>query len=151
MSLSKLQSKSSQGFTLIELVVVIGILAVLLTIVLVAVNPSKQFQAADDTKRRSDVNAILNAISQYSADHHGLLPSGIGDSAAEIGTLTNLCSDLITSPGNYIPALPVDPTLSTGPITTCTGSFTTDYSAMHDSSGRVTVASILNSDISVMR
>jgi prepilin-type N-terminal cleavage/methylation domain-containing protein len=51
-----------KGFTLIELVVVIGILAVLLTIVLVAINPARQFKQANDTKRRSDVNAILNAV-----------------------------------------------------------------------------------------
>ena len=46
-----------KGFTLIELLVVIGILAVLLTIVLIAINPGRQFAQANNTKRRSDVNA----------------------------------------------------------------------------------------------
>src|SRR6266536_4617641 len=64
-----------KGFTLIELLVVIGILAILLAIVLIAINPARQFQQANDTKRRSDVNAILNAVNQYMADNHGALPN----------------------------------------------------------------------------
>src|SRR5512144_3058252 len=60
-----------RGFTLIELLVVIGILAILLTIVLIAINPARQFAQANNTKRRSDVTAILNAIHQYGADNHG--------------------------------------------------------------------------------
>src|SRR6266849_3374438 len=67
-----------KGFTLIELLVVIGILAVLLSIVLIAINPAKQFSQANNTKRRSDVNAILNAIDQYAADNKGTLPAGVG-------------------------------------------------------------------------
>src|SRR5258706_9045537 len=66
-----------KGFTLIELLVVIGILAVLLAIVLIAINPAKQFSQANNTKRRSDVNAILNAIDQYAADNHGSVPTQI--------------------------------------------------------------------------
>ena len=45
-------SKVKQGFTLIELLVVIGILTVLLAIVLIAINPGKQFSQANNTQRR---------------------------------------------------------------------------------------------------
>ncbi len=44
----KLQQQ--KGFTLIELLVVIGILTVLLSIVLVAINPARQFSQANNTK-----------------------------------------------------------------------------------------------------
>src|SRR6476660_8622212 len=66
--------KLTKGFTLIELLVVIGILAILLAITLIAINPARQFAQSNDTKRKSDVNAILNAIGQYSADNDGGLP-----------------------------------------------------------------------------
>ena len=69
--------RKAKGFTLIELLVVIGILTVLLAIVLIAINPGKQFAQANNTQRRSDVNAILNAIHQYAADNKGALPAGI--------------------------------------------------------------------------
>src|SRR5947209_4187972 len=72
------QNKNQKGFTLIELLVVIGILAVLLAITLIAINPAKQFSQSNDTKRRSDVNAILNAVDQYAADNKGALPANIG-------------------------------------------------------------------------
>src|SRR6266550_314150 len=102
------QNKSLQkGFTLIELLVVIGILAVLLSIVLIAINPAKQFAQANNTKRRSDVNAILNAIDQYAADNKGALPAGIGATVTTISkTGADVCASLVTK---YLAALPVDP------------------------------------------
>lgn len=67
------------GFTLVELLVVIGILSVLTAVVLVAVNPGRQFAQARDTQRRADVNTISSAIVGFMADpeNNGLLPAGI--------------------------------------------------------------------------
>src|SRR3954468_500341 len=76
-----------KGFTLIELLVVIGILAILLAITLIAINPARQFSQANNTKRSSDVNAILNAIGQYQAENHGALPANMpaaGAAAVEV-------------------------------------------------------------------
>src|SRR3989344_5237794 len=78
----KLFKNNQKGFTLIELLVVIGILAILLAITLIAINPAKQFAQANNTKRSSDVNAILNAVNQYMADNKGSLPAGVGACAA---------------------------------------------------------------------
>src|SRR3990172_9122661 len=104
--------KLKQGFTLIELLVVIGVLTVLLAITLVAINPTRQFEQANDTQRRSDVNAILNAIHQYGVDNKGSLPSAIGSTAKVIGSDTaggqaDLCADLVPQ---YLADLPLDPT-----------------------------------------
>lgn len=141
-----------RGFTLIELLVVIGILAVLLAITLIAINPARQFAAANDTKRSSDVNAILNAVGQYMADNRGNLPAGIPAAATEIGNRVgppadvDICADLITT---YIAALPVDPQIVNAavsaqpgaPVTTCANAHHTGYTIMQSATdGRITVA-----------
>src|SRR3972149_586779 len=64
--------KKNGGFTLIEILVVIGIIAILAVIVLIAINPARQFAQARDTQRTSNVNAILNAVGQYLADNKGV-------------------------------------------------------------------------------
>src|SRR5260370_14263563 len=148
------QIKKQQGFTLIELLVVIGILAVLLAITLIAINPAKQFSQANNTKRRSDVNAILNAIDQYAADNKGAVPSGIAATSAQISKVgVDICAALVTK---YLAALPVDPLTSNGtPVTDCTSTYTTNYWVVKSTSdNRVTVnapAAELTEIISVTR
>src|SRR5260221_8365109 len=113
--------KKQKGFTLIELLVVIGILAVLLAITLIAINPARQFAQANNTKRQSDVNAILNAIHEYGADNKGNLsamslvaaPTVIGSAG---GQLTAVCALIVT---RYIAQLPVDPLTNNGIASDC--------------------------------
>jgi len=145
-----------KGFTLIELLVVIGILAVLLAITLIAINPARQFSQANNTKRSSDVNAILNAVGQYAADNKGTLPAGVPSTATVIGNGTgqaDICASLVTK---YLAALPVDPLTSSGtPVTDCTASYTTNYTIVKSATdSRITVtapAAELSQTISVTR
>ena len=60
---------SKKGFTLIELIVVIGILAILATVGLVALNPLAQFQKATDARRKSDLAQIQKALETYYQDN----------------------------------------------------------------------------------
>ena len=86
-SMKNFKQNSTKGFTLIELLVVIGILAVLLAITLIAINPARQFAQANNTKRSSDVSAILNAVGQYAVEHHGDLSAiniPVGTSSAKV-------------------------------------------------------------------
>ena len=126
----------SRGFTLIEILVVIGIIAVLAGIVLVAINPARQFAQANNSQRTSNTNAILNAIGQYIADSRGTLPSAITTTATEIKKTggIDICGDLVPI---YLPALPVDP--KTGSYTNCS-TYTTGYTVAKDANNRVTVA-----------
>ncbi len=133
--------KNRKGFTLIELLVVIGILALLLAITLVAINPAKQFSQSNNTKRSSDVNAILNAINQYSVDHKGDI-SAIGipsspSAAMVIGSgpgQLNFCPNIVPT---YIAEMPVDP--QTGTWVDCTD-YNSGYSVIQASGDqRVTV------------
>lgn len=114
-----MSARLQKGFTLIELLVVIGVLAVLLAIVLIAINPARQFSQANNTKRSSDVNALLNAIHQYAADNKGNI-SALGTISTDPTTPTAIsaagvgnafCTSLATE---YIAALPRDPLVSNG-------------------------------------
>jgi prepilin-type N-terminal cleavage/methylation domain-containing protein len=146
-------SKSQKGFTLIELLVVIGILAVLLAITLIAINPARQFSQANDTKRSSDVNAILNAVNQYMADNRGALPADLSGctaalpcalsgvaSTAEAPTV-NMCAVLVSG---YLAALPVDPLTNNGTAVSeanCATAYNTGYTIYQSTTNnRVTVA-----------
>lgn len=137
--------KAEKGFTLIELLVVIGILAVLLAITLIAINPAKQFSQANDTKRRSDVNAILNAVNQYAADNKGDIgPLAIPDSTAGAAVIgdgvgeVDLCDVLVPE---YIAALPVDPLTNNGtPVDDCSVAYNTNYTIVQSTTNsRITV------------
>jgi len=160
---------AKRGFTLIELLVVIGILTVLFAIVLIAVNPGRQFAQANNTQRRSDVNAILNAIHQYAAAKKGVLPTGIDTTerelcmpAATCGTVpplaaasdtVNICADLVP---DYLAALPTDPQSSV-PFVNCTSNYGTKYSVKSTGAlggNRITVRALtpeISETISVTR
>lgn len=134
-------SSQQAGFTLIELLVVIGILAILLAITLIAINPAHQFAQANNTKRRSDILQVLNAIGQYSAENKGLLPTEITTTNLQLSSgtaLTTLCAKL--SP-TYIPSLPTNPSLNSADVTDCAAaSWATGYYIVKDANNRVTVS-----------
>ena len=144
---------SKKGFTLIEVLLVIVIIAILAAIVIVAINPGRQISQANNTQRRSDVQTILNAVHQYGIDNRGTLPAGITDAALVIGdavTEANICGDLVPT---YIAAMPFDPTVTDGAYTSC-AAYYTGYTIMTDANGRVVVdapSAELTETISVTR
>lgn len=131
----KLAHRSQKGFTLIEILVVIGIIAILAAITVIAVNPARQFGQANDTARTSDVSAMLNALGQNIADNKGVFTcSGVTLPAAatNIGTASGLINLSCLVP-TYIAALPFD--AKTG------SAADTKYTVMQDATTkRITVA-----------
>ena len=144
---SKKVMNRKKGFTLIEVLVVIGIIAVLAAIVLVAVNPARQFKLARDSQRVSNVNALLNAIHQNMAEHRGLFlcngaPKAIPLAATVVqsapsGGPGDIASCLVP---DYISALPYDPSLA-GAHYTSAADYDSGYEIAQDANGRITASS----------
>ncbi len=119
--------KNRKGFTLIELLVVIGIIGILAAVVLVAVNPARQFASARDTQRRADLYGITNAIYQYATENNGNLPVIITETPGHIGTGGIDLATIIVP--TYIAAMPKDPSTGT--------EADTQYTIYRDINGRV--------------
>jgi len=61
------KKQSNKSFTLIELLIVIAILALLMSIVIIAINPSEMLKKSRDTKRISSLKALNNALGIFQA------------------------------------------------------------------------------------
>lgn len=122
--------KLQKGFTLMELLIVIGILAILATAVVLVINPAQMLAQARDSQRISDLSSLKSAVAYYLATATtpalGAGPFCMNNSSA--CPMTGTCTvnstlavngtgwvdvDLTgTSGGSSISSLPVDPTNS---------------------------------------
>ncbi|MBU0625123.1 prepilin-type N-terminal cleavage/methylation domain-containing protein [Patescibacteria group bacterium] len=71
------------GFTFVELLIVIGIIGFLAAAILVAVDPIKRIQDSRNSQRWSDVNSVLNAVLKKQVDDRALYN---GESSAPVIT-----------------------------------------------------------------
>ncbi|MBD3329215.1 prepilin-type N-terminal cleavage/methylation domain-containing protein [Candidatus Dojkabacteria bacterium] len=137
-----------KGFTLIEILVVVALIAILAAITIIAINPAKHFSEARDAQRSSDVVQILNAVTQYTSEQDNTLadlgtipvctgtPAAIGTGGVDLGA---------TLVDEYIVGIPTDPDGGTAADT--------GYTICQTAGGRVQVDApgAENSVISVSR
>jgi prepilin-type N-terminal cleavage/methylation domain-containing protein len=133
---SAIGGNNVKGFTLIEVLLVIAILAILAGIVIVAVNPFKQLADARNAQRRADATTILNGVYQYTVDNSGSLPAAITTTPTAVCTTGGTCTGLIdlavlTTNEKYLTSMPKDPSTATANSTA--------YSISKSANGRVTV------------
>ena len=73
--------KKEKGFTLLELLVVIGIIGILTGILSVSYNSAQK--RARDTRRRADVKAVQEALEQYYVESSYVYPTGDCNDASD--------------------------------------------------------------------
>jgi len=143
---------AKKGFTLIELLIVISIIAILASVVFVALDPLKRFQDARNSSRWTDITSVVSAIKVYQVDNSGSYPTTVGSMTAAtpymIGDTgcSNTCSAQTITSGNclnltelvtdgYLGKVPISPNASGSSWT----STTTGYALTKYTTGLITV------------
>jgi prepilin-type N-terminal cleavage/methylation domain-containing protein len=80
-------NNNSSSFTLIELLIVIAILAILMSVVVIAINPAEILKRARDTQRINDLSNLHELLQL--ANSEGLLTSDICDGTKIYVSLPN--------------------------------------------------------------
>ncbi len=134
--------KSRQAFTLIEILIVIALIAVLAGVLIVALNPARQFSQARNSQRWNNVDTIQGAINNNVVDNKGTFTcaAGVIPATATImgsgAAQYNIGPCLVTT---YLPSMPFDPS-ATGAHWTSVTDYDTGYNIIRETDGRITVS-----------
>lgn len=93
-----------RGFTLIELIIVIAIIAIIVAAVFVAMDPVRRLNTSRNSTRRTDITAIAQALNLYSTDSATTLSGldavttswqmlGSGGAACNAGLRATICTN----------------------------------------------------------
>lgn len=136
---------AKRGFTLLEILIVVALIAILVGIVIAALNPGRQFANARNSTRWSHLQVVQSAISSNMAENAGTFTCVSG--GALPAAATNMGSDTVGGDYDiapclvteYISSMPYDPS-ATGAQWTSEASYDTGYTILQGADDRITVA-----------
>jgi len=138
--------KQRKGFTLIEILIVIGLIAVLAGVLIVALNPARQFAQARNAQRWNNVDTILSAVISNLTDNKGTFTCAAGTipaTAKVMADATSLPAGYNIGPclsPTYAVSVPFDPS-ATGAHWTSATDYNLGYTISQDAtSGRITIS-----------
>ncbi|OGL95075.1 hypothetical protein A2348_04895 [Candidatus Uhrbacteria bacterium RIFOXYB12_FULL_58_10] len=139
--------KNVKGFTLLEMLIVMALIAILVGIVVAVLNPARQFALARNSTRYSHLNTVMNGISANMAENSGVFTCATGALPAVATSMAPDDGDAGTSEYDiapclvteYLSSLPYDPS-ATGAGWTSEAVYLTGYTISQDADGRITVA-----------
>lgn len=131
------RNKKYSGFSLIEILIVVGLILILTAVTIVAINPAKHFRDTRNSQRSADVSELLNAVTQFTGEE--------GRTLAQLGAIAS-CDDPLgpSSIGTggvdlarslvdeFIVAIPEDPSTGNAAVT--------GYTICQTDGGRVEIA-----------
>ncbi len=132
---------NKKGFTLIEILIVIGLIAVLAGVLVVALNPARQFAQARNSQRYNNIDTVMGAIINNMTDNRGLFTCAAGAIPAVATTMASGAGNYDIGPclvPTYASQLPVDPSAA-GAHWTSTADYNTGYTILLGADGRVTL------------
>lgn len=137
-------AKNTKGFTLLEMLIVMALIAILVGIVIAVLNPARQFALARNSARYSHLNTIMNGISANQAENQGTFTCATGAIPLAATNMSNdtvggdydIAPCLVTE---YLSSMPYDPSV-TGAIWTSEAVYDTGYTISQGADGRITVA-----------
>lgn len=87
--------RNLQGFTLIEILIVIGLIAILAAITIIALNPASNFASARNSERQSEMAQIANSIDRWVIEGGSL--TGLVPTACDANPVTNPTGKAVTT------------------------------------------------------
>ena len=134
-----------KGFTLIEILIVIGLIAVLAGVLIVALNPARQFSQARNAQRWNNIDTIISSIIANTTDNKGTFTCAAGAIPSTPATGVDMAKTGGYDIGSclvptFAASLPVDPNAA-GAHWKDTTDYDSGYNVYRDAaSGRITVS-----------